>query len=85
MRILEHRSGYTEAEILGGRSEVCADMRSVLVSFLLRKYTNYEVVSMTGLTRQSVSRIASQHPDRVKNKYSLKMEMYEVEREIADV
>ena len=31
MSILEHHSGYTEAEILGGRAEACADMRSILV------------------------------------------------------
>ncbi len=80
--ILEYRSGYTEAEILGGRSEMCADMRSVLVALLLRKYTNYEVVAMTGLSRQAVSRIAAQHGDRVKSKYSLRMEVCEVEREL---
>ena len=81
MSILEQHSGYTEAEILGGRTEACADMRSILVALLQRKYANYEIVAMTGLSRQSVSRIAAQHNDRAK-KYSLKMELYEAEREL---
>lgn len=83
MGILEQHSGYTEAEILGGRAETCADMRSILVALLQRKYANYEVVAMTGLSRQSVSRIAAQHHDRVHHKYSMAMEMREVERELA--
>lgn len=83
MDILERRSGYTEAEILGGRAEMCADARSMMVALLLRKYANYEVVAMTGLSRQSVSRIAAQHHDRVHHKYSMAMEMREVERELA--
>lgn len=82
MDILERRSGYTEAEILGGRAEACADMRSILVALLLRKYANYEIVAMTGLSRQAVSRIAAYHGDRAKHKYSLAMEMREVEREL---
>lgn len=82
MEIISRRSGYTEAEILGGRSEMCADMRSIMVSLLLRKYANYEVVAMTGLSRQAVSRIAAQHQDRAKHKYSMAMEMHEVEREV---
>jgi hypothetical protein len=83
MGILEQHSGYTEAEILGGRAETCADMRSILVALLQRKYANYEVVAMTGLSRQSVSRIAAQHHDRVLHKYSMAMEMREVERELS--
>ena len=83
MDILERRTGYTEAEILGGRAEMCADARSIMVALLLRKYANYEVAAMTGLSRQSVSRIAAQHHDRVKHKYSLAMEMREVERELS--
>lgn len=83
MDILVRRSGYSEAEILGGRSEMCADARSIMVALLLRKYANYEVVTMTGLSRQAVSRIAAQHGDRVKHKYSLAMELREVEREMA--
>lgn len=81
MGILEQRSGYTEAEILGGRAEACADMRSILVALLQRKYANYEIVALTGLSRQSVSRISAQHNDRA-NKYSLKMELHEAEREL---
>lgn len=81
MGILEQHSGYTEAEILGGRAEACADMRSILVALLQRKYANYEIVALTGLSRQSVSRISAQHNDRAK-KYSLKMELHEAEREL---
>lgn len=82
MDILVRRSGYTEAEILGGRGELCADARSIMVALLLRKYANYEVVAMTGLSRQAVSRIAAQHGDRAKHKYSMAMELREVEREL---
>ena len=82
MGILTRRSGYTEVEILGGRGELCADIRSIMVALLLRKYANYEIVSMTGLSRQAVSRIAAQHADRVKHKYSLAMELRDVEREL---
>lgn len=85
MSVLEQHSGYTEAEILGGRAEMCADTRSMMVALLLRKYANYEVVAMTGLSRQSVSRIAAQHHDRVLRKYSMAMEMREVERELAAI
>ena len=83
MGILARRSGYTEAEILGGRGEACADVRSILVALLLRKYANYEIVLMTGLSRQAVSRISAQHGDRAKHKYSMAMEMREVEHELA--
>ena len=45
-------SGYTDVEILGGRSEECADLRSIFVSLLMRRYANYEIARMTGLSRQ---------------------------------
>ena len=82
MDILTRSIGYTEAEILGGRGELCADARSIMVELLLRKYANYEVVQMTGLSRQAVSRIAAQHRVRVKHKYSMAMVMRDVEREL---
>lgn len=81
--ILERMSGLTEAEILGGRSEMCADYRSILVELLSRRYINCEVVGMTGLTRQSVSRISAAHENRLKHKYSMRVAMHEAEREMS--
>lgn len=80
--ILERMSGLFEAEILGGRSEMCADYRSILVELLSKKYTNSEVVCLTGLSRQSVSRISAAHENRLKNKYSMRMAMFDAEREV---
>lgn len=81
--ILERMSGLTEAEILGGRSEMCADFRSILVELISKKYINSEVVGMTGLTRQSVTRITAGHADRMKHKYSMRCAMHEAENEMA--
>ena len=83
--ILERMSGLSEAEILGGRSEMCADYRSILVELLSRRYANNEIVRLTGITRQSVSRISSAHADRAKHKYSLRCAMYDAEREVAAI
>lgn len=83
IEILERMSGLSEAEILGGRSELCADYRSMLVELLSKKYANNEVVRLTGLTRQSVSRISSAHADRMKSKYSMRMAMHDAATEVS--
>ena len=83
VEILERMSGLSEAEILGGRSELCADYRSMLVELLSKKYTNKEMVCMTGLSRQSVTRITTNHANRTKHKYSMRIAMHEAEQEVS--
>lgn len=79
---LANISGYTDVEILGGRSEECADLRSIFVSLLMRRYANYEIARMTGLSRQSVTRIVAMHPTRMARKYSMRETMEAVEHRI---
>lgn len=82
MAVLAEQSGFTEAEILGGRSEECADLRSILVALLSTRYANYEVARLTGLSRQSVTRITALHPIRIKRKYSMMEQMRAVEQKM---
>ena len=83
--VLERMSGLSEAEILGGRCELCTDYRSILVELLLKKYSNGEVVALTGITRQSVSRIMAAHDNRVKHKYTMRMAQRDAEREVCGI
>ena len=80
--VLERMSGLSEVEILGGRNEMCTDYRSMLVELLSKRYANNEVVRLTGLSRQSVSRISAAHASRLKNKYSMRISMRDAVREV---
>ena len=82
IEVLERMSGLSEAEILGGRNELCSDYRSMLVELLSKRYSNCEMTRLTGLSRQSVSRIAAAHASRLKNRYSMRMSMRDAEREV---
>lgn len=75
-------SGLTIEQVLHCRAEYETDTRYLLVHFLSEKLTNGEIVRLTGLSKQLVSKIQAQYNDRRRFKFSLRMEEADIRKEL---
>ena len=73
-------TGFSEAEILHDRHEIITDARHLLIQLLREKLTNQEIVHLTSLPKQTVSRLLNGYRMRCKQKYSLRRMEEEVRR-----
>ena len=69
----------SEQELLHSKQEYLTDARYLLVFLLRKKLTNQEIVRLTHLPKQSISRIVNGYDCRKKQKYSLRCMQQEAE------
>lgn len=67
-------SGLTIEQVLHCRAEYETDARYLLIYFLSDKLTNGEIVRLTGLSKQLVSKVLTLYNDRKRFKHSLQLE-----------
>lgn len=75
-------TGFNEAQLLHDRHELTTDARHLLLSLLSEQLTNQDIVHLTKLPKQTVSRLLNGYRMRCKQKYSLRCLETEVRREM---
>lgn len=75
-------TGFNEIQLLHDRHEVTTDARHLLMLLLSERFTNQEIVHLTRLPKQTVSRLLNGYRMRCKQKYSLRCLEAEVRREL---
>ena len=75
-------TGFNEAQLLHDRHELTTDARHLLLSLLSEQLTNQDIVNVTRLPKQTVSRLLNGYRMRCKQKYSLRCLEAEVRREM---
>lgn len=75
-------SGLAIEQVLHCRAEYETDTRYLLVHLLSEKLTNGEIVRLTGLSKQLVSKIQAQYNNRQRFKFSLRMEESDIRKEL---
>lgn len=76
------QTGFDEVQLLHDRHEVVTDARHLLMFLLAERLTNQEIVHLTGLPKQTVSRLTNGYRMRARQKYSLRCMEADVRREL---
>lgn len=75
-------TGFNEMQLLHDRHELATDARHLLLHLLGEKLTNQDIVHLTRLPKQTVSRLLNGYRIRSKQKYSLRCLETEVRAEL---
>ena len=76
-------NGCTTTELLHSKQEYHTDARYLLIHLLSKRLTNQEIVRLSTLPKQTVSRIVNGYDFRRRQKYSLRCMQHEAEQQIA--
>ena len=80
--IICRHTGYDEKQLLHDRHELTTDARHLLMHLLSERLTNQDIVHLTCLPKQTVSRLLNGYRLRAKQKYSLRCLETEVRKEL---
>lgn len=83
--VVSRHTGFAEAQLLHDRQEIVTDARHLLIHLLGERLTNQEIVHVTGLLKQTVSRLMNGYHIRYKQKFSLRCLESEVRREFETI
>lgn len=75
-------TGFNESQLLHDRHELTTDARHLLFHLLSECLTNQDIVHLTKLPKQTVSRLLNGYQLRAKQKFSLRCLEAEVRREM---
>lgn len=75
-------TGFNEVQLLHDRHELTTDARHLLMHLLGERLTNQDIVHLTHLPKQTVSRLLNGYRLRAKQKYSLRCLEMEVRKEL---
>lgn len=82
MSVICRHTGFNEMQLLHDRHELTTDARHLLMHLLSERLTNQDIVHLTRLPKQTVSRLLNGYRMRCKQKYSLRCLEAEVRREL---
>jgi len=75
-------TGFSEEQLLHDRHELTTDARHLLLHLLGERLTNQDIVNVTSLPKQTVSRLLNGYQLRAKQKFSLRCLEAEVNKDI---
>lgn len=82
LSVICRQTGFDEVQLLHDRHELTTDARHLLLHLLGERLTNQDIVNVTRLPKQTVSRLLNGYRMRCKQKYSLRCLEAEVRREM---
>ncbi|MBO5080357.1 MAG: hypothetical protein J6B82_05695 [Bacteroidaceae bacterium] len=82
LSVICRHTGFDEVQLLHDRHELTTDARHLLLHLLGERLTNQDIVHLTRLPKQTVSRLLNGYRMRCKQKYSLRCLEAEVRREM---